>query len=67
MKLLKSISLKQMNNKKYPFILRVENKLYREFYGRWSQCYPSGRFIGTASRRKNVICFSNDRGHTKKR
>ena len=50
-----------MNSKKYPFILRVGKKLYREFYGRWSECYPSGRFIGTASSRKNVICFSNER------
>ena len=50
-----------MNSKKYPFILRVGKKLYREFYGKWSQCYPSGRFIGTATRPKNVIPFKKKR------
>jgi len=39
------------------FIIKIGNKLYREFYGRWYECYPSGRFIGTGRRRNNVIPF----------
>ena len=43
--------------KTYPFIIRLGKKLYRNLYGRWSECYPSGRFKGTASSRKNVVPF----------
>ena len=53
--------------KEYPLILRVGKKLYRKLYGRWYECYPSGRFIGTACRRRNIIPFRKKTDQKKKK
>ena len=57
MKLLKSISLKQMNSKKYPFIIKIKGKLHKLecFYGKcmFRRCDEKGRVFRTT----NVIPF----------